>query len=448
VILRAASSDVLAVQDVLMRHRARAPLVLAIATACIVLTSCSSRGQDKRAVDSSFEKLPPHWAVVESSIVSSDQTAAIQTKLGAGIATLSNTVLSVHGQRIQVNLIDCPAEKDATKIYDVISAMKEHPAFCLRTGNTVVEFVGDSIQLATKATYELGLMPKPTGIQFRVTAELVPVDECDYMSFNELFNLFLRVRKSSGDEEAKSQIRELSKRFQFGDRVELRTSTAEDARPMYHFEPEPAGEHTAAHGETVTYIFGDTHDSLGVPCISLVAEIRTRDDGMTATTRGEDSKLIAPTDFWPVDDPDIVALARGITQGHPSAEAKVEAILKWLTPGKNIQFGGPVEGSRWGVRKVLKQGYGQCWDFSDCFVTLCRASRVPSRQVGGWLYGGSGHIWAEVLLQGEGWQQVDPTGGTAMKCGIYHIPYFASEDGNMPILYTSMPESEILSERR
>ncbi len=419
--------------------------VIALA-ACIAPTPSSSGSYNKNAVDTCFEKLPPHWAVVESFLAPSEQTAAIQTKLGARIATLSNTVLSVHGQRIQVNIIDCPTENDATKIYDVISGMKEHPAFCIRRGTRVVEFVGDSIQLAIKATYELGFTPKPTGIRFRVTAELVPIDECDYMSFNELFNLFLRVRNSPGDEQAKSRIRELSKLFRFGEHIELRMSTVQDARPTYHFEPAPASAHTAAHGETVTYIFGDTHDSLGVPYVSFVAEIQTRDDGMTATTREEDPKLIAATDFWPVDDPDIVALAGEITKGHQSTEARAEAILKWLSPGKNIQFGGPVTGSRWGVKKVLQQGYGHCWDFSDCFVTLCRASGVPSRQVGGWLYGSSGHIWAEILLPDQGWRQVDPTGGAAMNCGIYYIPYFTSEDGNMPILYTSMPEVEILSE--
>jgi len=50
-------------------------------------------------------------------------------------------------------------------------------------------------------------------------------------------------------------------------------------------------------------------------------------------------------------------------------------------------------------------------------VTLARAAGVPTRQVGGWLYGASGHIWAEVLIEGTGWQQVDPTGGKLGKLG-------------------------------
>jgi len=49
---------------------------------------------------------------------------------------------------------------------------------------------------------------------------------------------------------------------------------------------------------------------------------------------------------------------------------------------------------------------------------------------------------AEFYRQGRGRQQVDPTGGGALRCGIYHIPYFTSEDGEMPILYVSMPKIE------
>ena len=64
--------------------------------------------------------------------------------------------------------------------------------------------------------------------------------------------------------------------------------------------------------------------------------------------------------------------------------------------------------------------------------------------MGGWLYGVSGHIWAEMLIEGAEWRQVDPTGGGRLGCGIYHIPYFTTETGDMPILYLSMPQIEIL----
>lgn len=139
-----------------------------------------------------------------------------------------------------------------------------------------------------------------------------------------------------------------------------------------------------------------------------------------------------------------MALAARIVANAPTQEDKVQAILTWLAPGTNIKFGGSVTGSRWGVKRVLQQKQGQCWDFADCFVTLGRAAGIPCRQVAGWLYGTSGHVWAEVWVAGRGWQQVDATGGGRLKCGIYHIPYFTTEDGEMPVLYVSMPKVDIL----
>jgi transglutaminase-like putative cysteine protease len=194
----------------------------------------------------------------------------------------------------------------------------------------------------------------------------------------------------------------------------------------------------------VTYLFDNPPKMLGVPYVTATMEISTDANGYVPTTHKDDATLLSSTEFWPSNDPEIIALAGDITTGKQTPEEKVQAILEWLTPGKNIKFGGPVTGSRWGVKKVLAQKFGQCWDFSDCFVTLCRASGIPCRQVGGWLYGGSGHIWAEYLDEGKGWKQIDATGGGKLNCGIYHIPYFTSETGEMPILYVSMPRVEIV----
>jgi transglutaminase-like putative cysteine protease len=134
-------------------------------------------------------------------------------------------------------------------------------------------------------------------------------------------------------------------------------------------------------------------------------------------------------------------LAEQITRGESGNDGKAAAILRWLAPGKNLTYSGEM-GTRWGVAKVLEQKFGRCWDFSDCFVTLCRAVGVPCRQVAGWLYASSGHVWAEYYREGKGWQQVDPTGGGELPCGIYHIAYFTSDDGEMPVVYLSMPKVE------
>jgi len=42
-------------------------------------------------------------------------------------------------------------------------------------------------------------------------------------------------------------------------------------------------------------------------------------------------------------------------------------------------------------------------------------------------------------LEGKGWKQVDPTGGNVLPCEIYHLAYFTSNDGEMPIVYLKAP---------
>ena len=402
----------------------------------------SARGDE--AAEACFRNLPPGCRLVESFVAPRNQTAAVGRKLGAEIRKLSNTVLMVHGGRIQVNILDASTDAGAAALHRAISGMKADPAFCLRVGKRVIEYVGGDPALATKTSYELGFLPKPRQIRYRIVAKMATVDRADYMAFNEFSNLFFATDAKAPSKESASQIAALSRRFRFGRSVTLRTAGLGRAKSTHSFIPVPDRRRAARHGETMTYSFRRPATVLGVPYITATMDITADDTGVTPTARKADGRLLSSTEFWPSDDPDIAALAGRITAGRSTPEAKVRAILRWLAPGRNITFGGPVTGSRWGVKKVLKQQYGQCWDFADCFVTLCRASGIPCRQVGGWLYGTSGHIWAEVLIEGTGWQQVDATGGGKLDCGIYHIPYFVTESGDMPILYVAMPRIEIL----
>ena len=396
--------------------------------------------------EASLKTVPPGWCVKESFVASRAQTAAIEKRLGYPIKKLSNTILSAHGEQIQVNILECHSDQDAIGLHKTILKMKGHPAFCLRKKRTVVEFVGNDVALAIKAAYELGFKAKPSEARYRISLEIVPLKRCDYMAFNKLSNLFFAISENPDDENIRLQIAKLSERFQFGKEINLRTCCNGKVKPIYRFKPDSIKAEVAGQGGTTTYTFKNIPERLGVPYVLVEAEVTTNDEAITPSTRKVAGELLTSTEFWPADDSEILNLAKKIIKGCQRDEDKVEAILKWLSPDKNIKFGGPVGGSRWGVKKVLKQRFGQCWDFSDCFVTLARASGIPCRQVAGWLYGSCGHIWAEVLLDGKGWQQVDPTGGSILKCGIYYIPYFTSEDGSMPILYVSMPKIEMLNQ--
>jgi hypothetical protein len=394
--------------------------------------------------DDCFRNLPAGCFLVQSAPTTPAATAAIGRRLGASLVRLTNSVLSIHGAQIQVNLLDAQGEEEATRLLQIIAQKKASPAFCLRRGARVIEFVGNDAALATKASYELGLVAKPKQIHYRLVAEVATVEQADYMSLNRLFNVLLAATKSPSDQKLAAQAEELSRGFQFGDRLVLRSAGDGRGSPGYRFVPAPPDAAGTESGGVVTYAFGQEPRSHGIPFVTLTATITADETGFTPARRSTAAALLAATEFWPADDPDIVALANEITAGARTPGEKTAALLTWLAPGTNIQFGG-ITGSRWGVKKVLQQRFGQCWDFSDCFVTLCRAARIPCRQVAGWLFGGSGHVWAEVLVEGRGWQQVDSTGGGKLPCGIYHLAYFTTETGAMPILYLSPPRIEILN---
>ena len=83
---------------------------------------------------------------------------------------------------------------------------------------------------------------------------------------------------------------------------------------------------------------------------------------------------------------------------------------------------------------MAKQKFGRCWDYSDLFTTIARTSGLPCRQVFGWLYESEGHVWCDVLVDGQ-WKMVDPTTGTV--CGTDYLPFCISTDGEFPLLYAS-----------
>ena len=419
-----------------MPRRLLSALIAPAALACLVVSgTCQEAGQ----AGPPFDNLPAGWQVVQHFVVPENQTAQIGRDLGGKIQRLTNTILAVDGRRIQVNIIRCASEPDARGIHAKIAGMKGNPAFCLLAGDSVIEFVGDDAALARRVTDELHLAAPPKDATYRIAAKLVPVEAANYMALNELSNLLTSLA-TIDDAQARARARQLAERFQVGDRVTLRAH--EDC--TYSFTPEPIARSKTLGGDATVYTFGQLPDIAGLPYVTLTARVTTHATGVTPTTRKTDPSLLAPTQYWPVDDPKVQALAEQITAGCTDVGQKTDALLRWLKPGANIRFDGPVQGSRYGVVQVLDQGFGHCWDFADVFVTLARAAGMPARQVGGWLYGTSGHIWAEVLIEGTGWQQVDPTGGGELTCGTSYIPYFVTEDGHMPILYAQMPTIELV----
>lgn len=74
---------------------------------------------------------------------------------------------------------------------------------------------------------------------------------------------------------------------------------------------------------------------------------------------------------------------------------------------------GPYDEKDHGAVWALQRKQGDCTEFADLFVTLCRAKGIPARFVEGYLLEPVAdtpkHDWAEVYLEQYGWVPFDPT---------------------------------------
>jgi tetratricopeptide (TPR) repeat protein len=66
-----------------------------------------------------------------------------------------------------------------------------------------------------------------------------------------------------------------------------------------------------------------------------------------------------------------------------------------------------------GARQALKDGKGDCTEYSELMVTLCRSKNIPARIVMGLIPGSDGqvgyHNWVEAFFPSYGWVAFDPT---------------------------------------
>jgi len=417
-----------------VRSRTVAIAALLLISPVVVAFARAGAGQDKSVRDP-FANLPAGWKVERTIVVPDAQLATFSKSLGGQVIRVTNTFLSVSGQQLRVNVVMCQADADATKVFDALLAGKKgNRDLVLRDGRSVIEFLAADIRLIRRAHYELGF--KPRRVTYRVTFQAAPIDDGDPMAWNELYNAFL-----AGDA-GTNRVRELSPKFRFGNNVLVRSFGQGGEPARFVFTPESKSSSLVAGNESTRFTFAALPQKNGVPQVAVNATIVSEAFAFTPSNRTADPEIVGPNAFWPSTDPELVALAKQITADKPTREQQVLALLDWLMPGQNIRFGGPVTGSRYGVKKVLEQKFGHCWDFSDSFITLARAAGIPCRQVAGWLHTREGHIWAEVLIDGKGWRAVDPTAG--MGCGSDYVPFFAIEDGRMPVVYTSAVKTEVI----
>jgi transglutaminase-like putative cysteine protease len=151
-------------------------------------------------------------------------------------------------------------------------------------------------------------------------------------------------------------ISQLATKFQFGQRLEIRRAGLGDQQSTFTVTPS-AIRTTKKDGVTV-FQFGNLPKKHGLPRVEVVARVTSNAFSRTPTIRQPGKELLEANARWPSDDPQVIALAKQITSGKKTPNDKVDAILGWLRPGRNLRYAGQVVGSRYGVKKVLQQKFG------------------------------------------------------------------------------------------
>ena len=402
------------------------------------------------ATGADIDHPPKGWRHERTITISPEQCAQFSQSLGGKIESARNVFFAVGSERCQVNEIVCATEDDAKLVEKKLIGFKGDPTTVLRDQRTVFELVCQNALVGRIARYEFGFQPKKQ--RYEVRFDAVPLESCDYMRWNRLFNLFLRydATPAGGRPAIEKEIEAFTKdSFEFGNTLEFRIHGQGDSEIEYSFEPEPKRVEREDAMGVIRYVFGDLPKKAGLPVVRVVAKLTSETYAESPAQKQNKKKrtkirrtLQKGTERWPTDAKEVRDLAEKITKEMKTDEQKLAAILGWLSDKQNFRYAGNVTGSRYGVAKALEQGYGHCWDYSDVFVTLARANDIPTRQVLGWLHGVSGHVWSEVWIEGAGWRQVDPT--SALGCGSDYVPYLVTNDGEISLVYASDVKIEIL----
>jgi len=104
--------------------------------------------------------------------------------------------------------------------------------------------------------------------------------------------------------------------------------------------------------------------------------------------------------FWEINDPELIEIAANLlTESDDDVLKYLQNAFQFVRD--NIKFRENLD-QRLGARLALKEGKGDCDEFSDLFITLCRINRIPARRVMGILLTDvekfSLHAWSEIYV--------------------------------------------------
>ncbi|MHB8836567.1 MAG: transglutaminase-like domain-containing protein [Candidatus Methylomirabilia bacterium] len=151
----------------------------------------------------------------------------------------------------------------------------------------------------------------------------------------------------------------------------------------------------------------------GRKLITVSAELAMAGTPVPAVEALEDlAAYVVPERYIESDHPEIRKAAAMVRGGGP--RETVAKAYHWVRDA--IRYGGYRSG-RLGALETLRLREGDCTEYMDLLIALCRVNGVPARGVAGYVIDGDTflkpaayHNWAEVYVDGA-WLIADPQGG-------------------------------------
>jgi hypothetical protein len=375
--------------------------------------------------------IPANWPITNYISVQKNKLPSFSQKLGGEIVSVENYILAVGGIPLQINVVECSNDSEAQNVYHTLATLQKTDENYLLIHHTVYEFISQNSFIMKKA--KSLFHPSEDTIIWNVELDIAPLTNSDDMEFNNLFNLLCAYNNDKNNAEIEEKILQQSKSFTFTDIITFNNKTIHSIKPKYQINADTL---ESSKNDVVVFKVNDPPQELTIPKIHVVASIPVQ--GFTNYKPQYDIDVdfyTTPNMYWPSDNPEILSLLKEILKETDTEVQKLETIQEWVY--SNIRYDG-IMGSRYGTLQVLHQKYGRCWDKCDMFVTLCKAAHLPARQIGGWVQGMGGHVWAEVYIQHEGWVSVD---ATAPFLGVSddYVPFFIIETGKIPAVYWDVP---------
>lgn len=176
----------------------------------------------------------------------------------------------------------------------------------------------------------------------------------------------------------------------------------------------PTKTHQREGGTEAEWIIDKPKPKIELGCI-LTIELSPYDFSQRFKDKKTGSEGLEPylkeEKFLEKSSPSIISLAKVSAPKKESGERLLQSLFSGTL--ENLKTHGFVNEAR-GADLALELGGGDCTDFTDVLVTLCRVRGLPARHIRGVIAAPFArsdtpkHSWAEVYLPKNGWIRLDP----------------------------------------